>query len=200
MSRICHVLLAAGKSKRMGTPKQLLPWGAKTLIEFQIERILPTTEQLFIITGAFADQIEPLLKGYSLEVLRCEDWENGMGDSLGFGIRTVLKMDASLDGVLISLIDQPLVTSEHYYNMRALFQKGQKQIIASESDFGWSGAPVLFDAHYFGALQKLNGEEVAKKIIKKNSQQIIYLNGGSSLVDMDTPEVYRELLKEFNPQ
>ena len=36
MSRICHVLLAAGKSKRMGTPKQLLPWGAKTLIEFQI--------------------------------------------------------------------------------------------------------------------------------------------------------------------
>ena len=200
MINIPHVLLAAGTSKRMGQPKQLLRWANKSLIQFQVETILPSTEKLYVILGAYAALIQPLLKNYEVELIQFYQWEKGMGNSLAYGIQQILYSNPTIEGILISLIDQPLVTSSHYLNMRATFEKGNNQIIASESDSGWSGVPVLFDAYYFDELQKLSGEEGAKLILKKNKANSISINAGNTLIDMDTPEVYRKLFKEFSPQ
>ena len=200
MINIPHVLLAAGNSKRMGQPKQLLRWANKSLIQFQVETILPSTEKLYVILGAYAALIQPLLKNYEVELIQFYQWEKGMGNSLAYGIQQILNSNPTIEGILISLIDQPLVTSSHYLNMRATFEKGNNQIIASESDSGWSGVPVLFDAYYFDELQKLSGEEGAKLILKKNKANSISINAGNTLIDMDTPEVYRKLFKEFSPQ
>ncbi len=200
MSKISHILLAAGTSKRMGEPKQLLPWGSQSLIQFQVEKILPTTEHLYVVLGAYADRVEPLLKGLDVESIRCKHWEKGMGASLSFVINEILNTNSDLDGVLVSLIDQPLVSSAHYLKMRALFQKGNNQIIVSESDSGWCGVPVLFDSCYFHDLKSLSGEEGAKVIFKRNLENVVYVKSGNSLVDMDTPEMYQKLLKEFSPQ
>ncbi|MDG2371068.1 MAG: hypothetical protein CBD44_03440 [Flavobacteriaceae bacterium TMED184] len=200
MINIPHVLLAAGTSKRMGQPKQLLRWANKSLIQFQVETILPSTEKLYVILGAYAALIQPLLKNYEVELIQFYQWEKGMGNSLAYGIQQILNSNPTIEGILISLIDQPLVTSSHYLNMRATFEKGNNQIIASESDSGWSGVPVLFDAYYFDELQKLSGEEGAKLILKKNKANSISINAGNTLIDMDTPEVYRKLFKEFSPQ
>ena len=84
--------------------------------------------------------------------------------------------------------------------MRARFEKGKNQIIASESDSGWVGVPVLFDAYYSAQLQSLSGEEGAKVILKKNRANTIAINARDTLVDMDTQEVYQKLVKEFRPQ
>ena len=200
MINIPHVLLAAGTSKRMGQPKQLLRWANKSLIQFQVETILPSTEKLYVILGAYAALIQPLLKNYEVELIQFYQWEKGMGNSLAYGIQQILNSNPTIEGILISLIDQPLVTSSHYLNMRATFEKGNNQIIASESDSGWSGVPVLFDACYFNELQKLSGEEGAKLILKKNEADTILINAGNKLIDMDTPEVYRKLFKKFNLQ
>ena len=200
MINIPHVLLAAGTSKRMGQPKQLLRWANKSLIQFQVETILPSTEKLYVILGAYAALIQPLLKNYEVELIQFYQWEKGMGNSLAYGIQQILNSNPTIEGILISLIDQPLVTSSHYLNMRATFEIGNNQIIASESDSGWSGVPVLFDAYYFDELQKLSGEEGAKLILKKNKANSISINAGNTLIDMDTPEVYRKLFKEFSPQ
>ena len=154
MINIPHVLLAAGTSKRMGQPKQLLRWANKSLIQFQVETILPSTEKLYVILGAYAALIQPLLKNYEVELIQFYQWEKGMGNSLAYGIQQILNSNPTIEGILISLIDQPLVTSSHYLNMRATFEKGNNQIIASESDSGWSGVPVLFDAYYFDELRK----------------------------------------------
>ena len=62
MTNLPHVLLAAGTSKRMGKPKQLLRWADKSLIQFQVETILSTTEKLYVILGAYVELIEPLLR------------------------------------------------------------------------------------------------------------------------------------------
>ena len=200
MTNIPHILLAAGTSKRMGQPKQLLRWTNKSLIQFQVETILPTTEKIYIILGAYAPLIHPLLKNYKVELIQFNQWEKGMGNSLAYGIQKILHSNPKIEGILVSLIDQPLVTNSHYLNMRATFKKGKNQIIASESDSGWSGVPVLFDAYYFDELQKLSGEEGAKLILKKNKANTILINAGNTLIDMDTPEVYRKLLKKFNLQ
>tara|TARA_A100001015_G_scaffold74706_1_gene82937 strand:+ start:198 stop:803 length:606 start_codon:yes stop_codon:yes gene_type:complete len=200
MTNIPHVLLAAGNSKRMGQPKQLLSWKNKSLIQFQVETILPTTGKLYVILGAYAPLIHPILKDYKIELIHFDQWEKGMGNSLAYGIQKILKLNPKIEGILISLIDQPLVNTSHYLDMRASFKKGKNQIIASESDSGWSGVPVLFDAYYFDELQKLSGEEGAKLILKKNEADTILINAGNTLIDMDTPEIYQKLFKKFNPQ
>ena len=200
MTNIPHILLAAGTSRRMGEPKQLLKWGNKSLIQFQVETILPTTDKVYVILGAYAERIQPLLKNYNVELIQFNQWEKGMGDSLAYGIQQICKSNPNIDGFLISLIDQPLVSASHYSAMRARFEKGKNQIIASESDSGWVGVPVLFDAYYSAQLQSLSGEEGAKVILKKNTVNTIAIKAGHTLIDMDTPEVYQKLVKEFSPQ
>ena len=200
MTDIPHVLLAAGTSRRMGEPKQLLKWGNRSLIQYQVETILSTTDKVYIILGAYAERIQPLLKNYNVELIQFNQWEKGMGDSLAYGIQQICKSNPNIDGFLISLIDQPLVSTIHYSAMRARFEKGKNQIIASESDSGWVGVPVLFDAYYSAQLQSLSGEEGAKVILKKNRANTIAINARHTLIDMDTQEVYQKLFKEFSPQ
>ena len=72
--------------------------------------------------GAYAALIQPLLKNYEVELIQFYQWEKGMGNSLAYGIQQILNSNPTIEGILISLIDQPLVTSSHYLNMRATFE------------------------------------------------------------------------------
>ncbi len=200
MINVPHILLAAGASKRMGEPKQLLWWGNKRLIQFQIENILNTTKKLFVILGAHADLIEPYLIKYDIELIRFNEWESGMGDSLAFGVKYIKNSLSNLDGILISLIDQPLILTSHYLKMRKFFEKDKKQIIASESEVGWAGVPILFDVFYFDQIMALTGEKGARVILKKNMENAILINAGNSLIDMDTPNIYKKLFSKFSPR
>jgi molybdenum cofactor cytidylyltransferase len=200
MTKIPHILLAAGTSKRMGQPKQLLKWADKLLIQHQVETILSTTDKLYVVLGAYAERIAPQLEQYDIELFRFDGWDKGMGNSLAFAVQQLLKVHSSVEGVLISLIDQPLVKGTHFQKMRAVFESGKKQIIASESDSAWVGVPVLYDAYYLDQIQSLNGEEGAKVILKKYRKYVYTIPAGKTLVDMDTPEAYQKLYKAFSPQ
>ena len=123
-----------------------------------------------------------------------------MGDSLAFGVKYIKNSLSNLDGILISLIDQPLVLTSHYFKMRNIFEKDKKQIIASESDMGWAGVPILFDVFYFDQIMTLTGEKGARVILKKNMENATLINAGNSLVDMDTPNVYKRLFSKFSPR
>lgn len=199
MTNIPHLLLAAGTSKRMGEPKQLLKWGSKSLIQHQVELILECTEKLYVVLGAYSAQIKPLLNTYSIEIIEFENWQRGMGASLAYGIQNIQLKEPIVDGVLVSLIDQPLVLSSHYKKMRATFQKDKNQIIASESDQRWQGVPVLFDASYMDQLADFRGEEGAKMLLKKYQKNIVTVKAGNTLIDMDTPEAYQRLVSNFSP-
>ena len=68
-------------------------------------------------------------------------------------------------------------------------------IIVSQSSSGWKGVPVLFDSCYFDLLKTLKKEEGAKKIIPKESRNVKYVNADNLLTDIDTPEVYHEMIQ-----
>ena len=57
MTKISHILIAAGESKRIGKPKQLLDWGSVTLIENQIRTLLKTEENIYVVLGAYYNEI-----------------------------------------------------------------------------------------------------------------------------------------------
>ena len=197
MADIPILLLAAGGSTRMGRPKQLLPWGNKTLIEHQVETLQQTGNPVNVVLGANANRIIPVIEKYNVPVFQNHHWEDGMGSSIVAGINGVTRQFPQVDGVLIVLVDQPLVPAAHFLNMLQSFHPGEQQIIASVSDSGWKGVPVLFDKQYFNELQQLTGKEGAKKIIQKHRHFVKYVECGNLLTDMDTSEDYHQMLKIF---
>jgi molybdenum cofactor cytidylyltransferase len=197
MTKIPVLLLAAGSSSRMGQPKQLLPWGNSTLIEYQILKLLKTGNPVSVVLGCNAEMIIPVIEKYSITIITNDHWKAGMGSSISCGINQIIKSFPHADGVLIALSDQPLVTSLYFGKLISAYHPGEKQIIVSQSESGWTGVPALFDKCYYNELSKLSGEEGAKIIINRYRENLIFIDGGEMLQDIDTPESYQVLLKGF---
>ncbi len=197
MSKVQLLLLAAGRSSRMKEPKQLLPWDGKKLIEHQILNLLATGESLTVVMGAYAEKILPLIEPLPIDIVHNDCWEDGMGTSIAQGTSHLLEQHPNMDGILISLIDQPLLTTAHFNKMLTAFQPGSKQIIISKADIQWSGAPVLFDKTFIRELIQLKGDEGAKKVTNKHKDAIVTIDGGALLTDIDTPLAYQEVLQRY---
>jgi molybdenum cofactor cytidylyltransferase len=198
MAEVSIVLLAAGGSKRMGQPKQLLQWGNKLLIEHQIQILQKTGCPLIVVLGAYHNNIVPLIEKSNITIIINDRWETGMGSSIAAGIRSVLLENPLPEGVLIALLDQPMVPAEHFNRMIAEFQPGKQHIIVSRSSTGWEGVPVLFDNFYFEELKALSSEPGAKKIIHEHREKVLGISCDEILDDIDTPETYRKLLGMFS--
>jgi len=192
MDDIPIILLAAGSSSRMGQPKQLLPWGDKTLIEFQVEKLLQLQNPVIVVLGSGAEKISPLLQKYAVQVVINSDWEKGMGTSVAAGMKQIQSAKAAL----FALVDQPFVTVNHLRNMIDAFQPEKEKIVVSRSQNGWLGVPALFDPVYFEELKNLKGAQGAKTVIKKYTKKLVLVNAGDQLEDMDTPEKYQEMLQK----
>ena len=197
MSNVQLLLLAAGSSSRMKEPKQLLSWDTTTLIEHQIHTLLSTHNPLSVVVGAYAERIVPVIDSLPIKIIRNEHWADGMGTSIAIGVQKVLEENPHLDGILISLIDQPLLTTAHFNKMLQLFRPGNKQIIVSKAEGNWSGAPVLFDTIYVDELNRLTGDEGAKIVTNKYKNFVKSVDGGALLIDVDTPQSYQKVLKKF---
>ncbi|MFL9833625.1 nucleotidyltransferase family protein [Chryseobacterium terrae] len=193
-------LIAAGESKRMGSPKQLLPWKNKTLIEHQIDNLSKLGFEINVVLGANAELIKNKIQNKNIHIIINEDWSNGMGSSISCAAHHIGDFIESYDGILIALVDQPLITTEYFHKMIKIFEVGKMNIIVSQSDSGVKGAPVLFDIFYADELKNLNGEKGAKPILEKNKENIVLMPPNAFLSDMDTPEEYNDLLLRANHQ
>jgi molybdenum cofactor cytidylyltransferase len=197
MAEIPILLLAAGASSRMGQPKQLLPWGEQTLIEHQIQTLLKTGNPVNVVIGSNSDLILPIIEKYPENIFINAGWELGMGSSISFGILQMIRKFPEAEGVLITLLDQPLLTTSYFQKMLSAFNSGNQQILVSHSASGWTGVPVLFDQYYFKELTELSNDEGAKKIIKRHEEKVILLDGDELLEDIDTPLAYQQLLEKY---
>ena len=197
MAKIPIVLLAAGSSSRMGQPKQLLPWHGKTLIEHQIQTLLITGNPVVVVLGSKSKKIIPVLNNLDISFVINDKWESGMGSSVSTGVEFVMKTFSNVEGVLFTLIDQPLISPSHIKKIIENYKPEKRQIIASTSEKGWLGVPALFDKTYFKELASLNGEEGAKTIIYSHKDEVIQIDAGEILDDLDTIEKYRFMYEKY---
>lgn len=198
MVEIPLLLLAAGGSSRMGTPKPLLKWGDQTLIEHRIRTCLGTGQPVIVILGSGAEEIQPLLDHFSVELFINKDWEEGMGSSIQCGIKEMKKTFPGAEGVIIALVDQPLVSHQHFRKMINLFDPGAEKILVSRDKSGLQGVPVLFDRSYFDTLQEIKRDKGAKSIIRQHPDEVQIVPCDEVLDDMDTPRDYLRLLRLFS--
>lgn len=193
MSKTAILILAAGESKRMGRPKQLLPYKDSTLLlekikQFQsLERV-----QVFVVLGAYFKDIFPSLRELPVKVVMNTNWQEGMGSSLSKGIELIRKKDM-FDRVLITLSDLPLLESSHYEELIELSKNSGKRIIQTEYE-ETSGVPVIFDKSLFNSLARLKNEEGAKPLIEKYKKEVLKLRSKTPYFDVDTSDAYQKLL------
>lgn len=197
MGNIPVILLAAGSSSRMGQPKQLLPWGEKTLIEHQLSVLMQLGTPVIVVLGAYSEQIWPVIEHYPVTIAVNYNWESGMGSSVACGITKQEQTETESNGALITLVDQPLISADHYHSLLESFEPGNRQIIASTSTEGWIGVPALFDKCYFGELKNLQGEKGAKTLIQQYPNRIKALACSEIINDIDALETYQKLYIKY---
>lgn len=198
MTRVPLLLLAAGASRRMGRPKALLPWGSQPLIQHQLATLEPLGQPLFVVLGAYGEEIRRAIGPRAVQLVENPDWPTGMNSSIAAGTRAIMAAHPDAAGLLICPVDQPLLQSDYLANMLHRFAETEATILVSASDAGWRGIPALFARQHLAELLALEGDEGAKSIVRRYRDQVEAQYAGEQLVDMDTPAAYEALWQQVN--
>ena len=189
------ILLAAGESKRMGTPKQLLAYKDSNFIRHAAtEAIKSSCQPVVVILGANSDRIVPALKDLPVEVVLNTYWQQGMSSSIAAGINALLTNNVDFSAVVIALGDQPLVTAKTYNLLRERYQKYLVNAVASKYS-NTLGVPALFSRNLVSQLLKTNQSGGAKQLLNQYSDRTLNLDVPEAAIDIDTPADYQKLLK-----
>jgi CTP:molybdopterin cytidylyltransferase MocA len=184
VSHVVALLLAAGGSRRMGRPKQLLAWQGTSLVRRAAETALASRcRELVVVLGAQASLVEAELVDLPLRTCVNPDWEEGIASSLRTGVEA-LGDDA--EAVLVLLADQPKVEASLLDRLIAAYETSRRGLAAC-SHGGAPGAPALFSRRYFEALGGLSGDRGARALLEAHRDDCSLVDAPLAVFDVDTP-------------
>ena len=194
MKKVAAILLAAGRSRRMGAFKPLLPFGNKTVIESCLDALQDAgVDDLIVVVGHRGDEIRKQLAQRKLRFAVNEDPESEMSVSIARGVEQV---DVSAGALLIALVDHPAVGSEAIRLIIDEWRRGHA--LVQPEHHGRGGHPVLIDLAYRDELLNLDPAGGLKSFFAAHRPEVMRLPAESPLVarDMDTWEDYVRLHEE----
>ena len=189
------VILAAGSSSRMGTPKQNLAFDGQTLLQRVIQAAKGASNNVIVVLGANSEVIETTIKDTLTEILYNNDWALGMSSSIKQAISHIQLNYTNADAVAFVVCDQPYVNSGLLKELIKTAGTTGHRIVACSYN-GTVGVPALFKKQYFPQLLKLNGKEGAKKVMEQHLQDVRSIPFPLGGVDIDTEEDFNHLLSD----
>jgi len=183
---IAAIILAAGASKRMGMPKQLLPFGGKPAIACCVEKILESgIQNLIVVLGHHAEHVQKALNKYPVKLVRNHHLEQGMIGSVQCGIST---LDTPMEAVLILPCDY-MIRACTIKSLVKRFQKIGSACIVRPTYKGIKGHPVLFHRRYFQQIQRAS---MLREVVRNNIEMVYDVNVEDEgiTIDMDTWDDY----------
>ena len=194
---ICDiVLLAAGGSRRLGKPKQLLPFGDTNLFNYSLDVAKHSNARnVVVVYGGNESMGQTQAIGNKVVFIRNDGWQKGIASSIATGLQYVLQTAGQPDAVLFMVCDQPFITTD-ILNLLMEPKNLDGKEIAAAFYAGSFGTPALFPARYFPELLSLEGDEGARKIIKNYGEAVIPVPFPRGSFDIDTMEDY-DLLNQY---
>ncbi|MBC7884421.1 MAG: nucleotidyltransferase family protein [Saprospiraceae bacterium] len=191
------IILAAGESSRLGSPKQLLDFKGKYLLQHIIDVAKDSlAAYMVLVLGAYAEEIEARLELNKVDVIHNGAWKEGLSSSIRCGLEAMVQTHPETETVLFLLCDQPFLTTSVINQIIAKYIESGKGIIAS--DYGQaSGPPALFHKSMFAFLMQLNGNQGAKSIMLQFPEELAYADFPEGKIDIDTVSDY-EIVKRNN--
>jgi len=192
------VILAAGKSSRLGSPKQLLPYMGGTLLRHSVQEAIDVDcGPVLVVTGANGEEVKDTVKGLSVEIAENGGWDEGMASSLRVGLHQMLKSHPDTDGIIFMVCDQPFVTKSVLLCLIETQVKEGKAVTAAGYG-GKSGTPALFHKSFFDRLMELKGDKGARMLIASYPEDVCIVPFEEGALDIDTTEDYARLINLQN--
>lgn len=189
------VILAAGRSARLGRPKQLLSVDGISLLRRSVYTAVASgMGPVYVTIGSNAEPVLADLEGMPATAVMNHDWKEGMASSIRAGLKRVLQDDPTADGVLLMVCDQPAVDANTLKRL-AVLQREADTPVAASSFAGTTGPPALFHRALFDELMGLSGDTGAKRLIKRHSKEAAFLECPEGERDIDTEADYEDWLK-----
>jgi molybdenum cofactor cytidylyltransferase len=186
---VAAIILAAGRSTRMGGPNKLLAeLGGKPLVRIVTEQALASKAQgVIVVTGHQAEQVEKALQGLKVTFVRNPDFAAGLASSVKAGVAAAPK---GADGAVICLGDMPLISAHLIDRLIEAFAPDRGNLIAVPVSDGRRGNPVLWSRRFFNELMTLDGDIGARHLIAKHSEAVaeVPVEGHGAFLDIDTPQ------------
>jgi molybdenum cofactor cytidylyltransferase len=186
---IAAIVLAAGRSTRMGAENKLLAdLGGKPMVRRVVEAALASRARpVLAVTGHQAASVVAALAGLDVIFVANPDYASGLSSSLKAGIAAV---PAACDAALILLGDMPQITGAHLDRLIAAFAAEERAAIIVPAHEGKRGNPVLWPRARFAEMLQLEGDAGARRLLSTHAGHVREVDLGTDAVfaDVDTPE------------
>lgn len=186
--RVTAVVLAAGRSQRMGRSKQLLAWGDTTLLGQTLRNLKETAVHgIVVVTGSQAESVEAIARAQGVPTVYNRRYATGeMLSSLQTAIASVPQNVAA---VLVMMADQPTVSVQEIDPLLQAYSRGEGDIIAPAFE-GRRGNPVLISRRHFEELLALPLGAAPRDLLKRHQVTLVPVASDAVLQDIDEKEAY----------
>jgi molybdenum cofactor cytidylyltransferase len=189
-SFVTGLVLGAGGSKRLGRPKQLLPYGDGTLLGHVVgvARTCPF-DQIVVAIGGSAEDVRSTVDLAGVDVVVNDDYGAGCSSSIAAALGVV---DPRCDLLVLMLGDQPGVAAG---TVAALLSgRGEAPLAVCRYEDG-RGHPIVFARSVFGELADLHGDKGVWRLLDQRADDVMAVPlAGEIPIDVDTPEEYQAVL------
>ena len=186
---LAAIILAAGRSTRMGGPNKLLAeLGGRKLVRIVAEQALASKVQsVIVVTGHQADLVEQALQGLKVKFVRNPDFAGGLASSVKAGVAA---LPADADGAVICLGDMPMIDADLIDRLIVAFAPDRGNLIVVPVCDNRRGNPVLWSRRFFDELMTLDGDIGARHLIARHSEAVaeVAVEGYGAFLDIDTPQ------------
>ncbi|MFT6204001.1 MAG: molybdenum cofactor cytidylyltransferase [Spirosomataceae bacterium] len=191
---VAIIILAAGKSSRMGVPKQAIEINGKTLIKNIIDTTLETKcYPITVVVGANKAAFVPELEVMPVTLIDNPNWEKGMGASIKMGLIGSYMVEKNFEAVIVLTVDMPHVTVDLINKLIEKAADDSVKIVACR--YGDSGGiPALFKREVLYDILELDDAEGAKSVIMKHKSNTTWIDFPDGNIDLDTPSDLRKYL------
>jgi molybdenum cofactor cytidylyltransferase len=183
------VVLAAGRSSRMGGPNKLLAEiGGRPLVRIVAEETLASRARpVVVITGHQRERVEAALAGLPVKTVHNPHYADGLGTSLRAGIAA---LPADVDGAIVCLGDMPQVDAALIDRLIGTIDPDKGALVAVPTIDGKRGNPVVWSRRFFPDLLAVEGDVGARHLIGRYAEAVVEIpvSGNAALTDIDTPE------------
>jgi molybdenum cofactor cytidylyltransferase len=188
--RVTAVVLAAGRGRRMGRVKQLLPWGERTVLGQTVRTLQQSSvQEILVVTGHARADVEAEAVRLGVSTVHNPDYAAGeMISSLQTAVRA---LPANVDAVLVVLADQPMVPVAVIEQLLDAFRAHDVGLVAPFVGQR-RGNPVLIERRHFAELLTLTTEQAPRHLLRRHEDGILAVDVGETAVlrDIDSPESY----------
>jgi molybdenum cofactor cytidylyltransferase len=190
---LAAVILSGGSSSRMGSPKALLPYQGRPFLEHLLDvTSLPEIGVRRVVLGAHAEPIAKAVRLKAEEIVINEDWEKGQLSSIHAALRS---LPAGTDGILLCLIDHPLISEALVKDLIQQFYTTKKAVVLPVYD-GRRGHPVIFSAALYEELLRAPQETGARAVVWAHSAEVeeVRTNEEGCVLNLNDPDAMQKIL------